>query len=512
FEKIFYRLVGPDVFQSMIRVESAATSEDSTETAAALTDYQSISIPVVSQADARLLQDVLEFYDLFAAQNEDRPELQFNSAVAYRHVGDIHLRLGQLDEARDAYIRAIQQYKRQATDHEKEIASIRNQLGQVYANQRMLTAARDSYSLVIEALEKAEGTPRFEDQRWRYELARAHDFMGSLGTRQREEGREAARRNSRSRRGPEGRRGPEARRRPPGSRRRDNPRRLAARLHGPSSEERRNHHATAQRLLAKLIEESPDKSEYKLAKARSCRNFASYLSRSRNQESKDQAPVLVQEAIEILEALVDESTQLPHFRFELAETLISIRPSRSDTTESQERADHRAGRLWSNRVERAEKILRTLRDKYPTVHSYTEGLARALHERHHILMRKRERVLGIATLRESIGLLEGLRERWPANAEYLRTIAERRMAYAGLLERESDPSGLGLNPALEQIQKSITEFETFRNAKFASPPGSEQGLVSRYRLMARILDRLGRIDEAEAARTKSRQLQEGSGR
>jgi tetratricopeptide (TPR) repeat protein len=498
FEKIFQRLVGPDVFQSMIHLDSTEASEDSNDA----TEYLSVSIPVVPQKDAKLLQDVLEFYDLFAAQNKDHPELQFNSAVAYHHVGDIHLRLGQLSEAQTAYIKAIQQYQRQPSDHEKYVAGVRNQLGQVYANQRMIPAAQESYSLVIASLGKAEGTPQFEDHRWRYELARAHDFMGSLSTRAHQEGREGGRRPGRGRRGPPDRRGPEGRRRSSNPRRRETPLRPNAENPARSnSTERAQHHQSAQRLLSTLMVDAPDKAEYRLAKARSCRNYARFLGRSRSNESQAKTQALLQEAIQLLETLVRDYPNLAHYQFELAETWISVRPSRSQNLESSARQN------WLQQVGRADKTLRSLHGKYPTVPSYAESLARVFYERHHINMQQQNSTAAISALIECIQLLEGLVKRWPNNTSYLRKLSERRMAYAGVLERASNPSSADLAEAAKQLRTSISEYELLKAGQSSpSRTSSLLGLVSRYRRLERILDQQGDSAGASAARQKLQAL------
>jgi serine/threonine protein kinase len=498
FEKIFQRLVGPDVFQSMIHLDSTEASEDNNDA----TEYLSVSIPVVSQKDAKLLQDVLEFYDLFAAQNKDHPELQFNSAVAYHHVGDIHLRLGQLSEAQTAYIKAIQQYQRQPSDHEKYVAGVRNQLGQVYANQHMIAAAQESYSLVIESLSQAEGTLRFEDHRWRYELARAHDFMGSLSTHAREAGRDGGRRPGRGRRGPPDRRGPEGRKRNPNPRRRETP--LHPNAEDPArsnSTERAQHHQSAQRLLSTLMEDAPDKAEYQLAKARSCRNYARFLGRSRSNESQAKTQALLQEAIQLLETLVRDYPNLAHYQFELAETWISVRPSRSQNLESSTRQN------WLQRVGRADKTLRSLHGKYPTVPSYAESLARVFYERHHINMQRQNSTAAISALMECIQLLEGLVKRWPNNTSYLRQLSERRMAYAGVLERGPNPSSAHLAEATKQLRASISEYELLKTGQ-NSPgrPNSLLRLVSRYRRLERILNQQGDTAGASAARQKLQAL------
>jgi eukaryotic-like serine/threonine-protein kinase len=59
----------------------------------------------LTSADAALLQTLLVFFDRFAEQN--RANLDSQTANAYRRVGDIQERLGQYDEARAAYQRAL---------------------------------------------------------------------------------------------------------------------------------------------------------------------------------------------------------------------------------------------------------------------------------------------------------------------------------------------------------------------------------------------------------------------
>ncbi len=56
---------------------------------------------------ADLLQDVLQFYDQFAAANETNSRVQIEAAKAHLRVGDIHLRRGESDKAAASYDRAL---------------------------------------------------------------------------------------------------------------------------------------------------------------------------------------------------------------------------------------------------------------------------------------------------------------------------------------------------------------------------------------------------------------------
>ena len=122
---------------------------------------------------------------------------------------------------------------------------MRNQLGQAYANQGMISTARDSYTLVVEALGDENGEPRYSDVRWRYQLGRAYDFLGSLRNMDRERERSGSRRRGRGLRGDPRR---SIRRRRGGGMRRDDPER------GLSNLDRYAHHEKAQAIFAALVE------------------------------------------------------------------------------------------------------------------------------------------------------------------------------------------------------------------------------------------------------------------
>lgn len=61
----------------------------------------------VTADDAAFLEQMLAFYEKFAAQNEENRDLIQESARAYRRVGDIYQLAGDIDSARQAYQRAM---------------------------------------------------------------------------------------------------------------------------------------------------------------------------------------------------------------------------------------------------------------------------------------------------------------------------------------------------------------------------------------------------------------------
>jgi serine/threonine protein kinase len=62
--------------------------------------------PREPEQEAALLQDVLQFYDDFAKENETNSRVQIEAAKAHRRVGDIHQRRRELDTATASYARA----------------------------------------------------------------------------------------------------------------------------------------------------------------------------------------------------------------------------------------------------------------------------------------------------------------------------------------------------------------------------------------------------------------------
>lgn len=77
------------------------------------TDAQPVAnlTPVVTEADAELLERLLQFYIDFAKRNEASPEVAAQTAKAQRRVGDIYQRLGRHEESIAAYENARSQYQ-----------------------------------------------------------------------------------------------------------------------------------------------------------------------------------------------------------------------------------------------------------------------------------------------------------------------------------------------------------------------------------------------------------------
>ena len=85
-------------------VPQTSTAGDQTE-AIALTRS-----PILSREAAALLEEMLPFYDRLAQKTGDSDQLRLETAKANQRVGAIRQRLGQSDEAVQAYRRAIALY------------------------------------------------------------------------------------------------------------------------------------------------------------------------------------------------------------------------------------------------------------------------------------------------------------------------------------------------------------------------------------------------------------------
>lgn len=94
----------PQSVQSDLNADIETENGDAAQPVANLT-------PVITEADAELLNRLLQFYIDFASRNEASPEVASQTAKAQRRVGDIYQRLGRHEESIAAYENARSQYQ-----------------------------------------------------------------------------------------------------------------------------------------------------------------------------------------------------------------------------------------------------------------------------------------------------------------------------------------------------------------------------------------------------------------
>ena len=142
--------------------------------------------PVLSKQAAALLEHMLVFYERLAEQSDDDARMHERVAEANRRVGEIYQRLGNCQEAKASYLRAIEQYTALAGqagvagDYQTEIARIHNELGNVY---RQLQEPQQEYASYQEALSllQSSGADSSTAPQARYELARTYYQLGRRG-------------------------------------------------------------------------------------------------------------------------------------------------------------------------------------------------------------------------------------------------------------------------------------------------------------------------------------------
>ena len=134
-----------------------------------------------SRETAMLLEGLLVFYDRLAAQDDDDPCINRQSAVASRRVGDIRLCLGQLDQAEKEYRRAVEKLTalRGQTpadlDIDTELARSHNEIGNVRSARRDARRAYESHLAALGVLQSH--TPDSPTAEYQYELARTFYFL-----------------------------------------------------------------------------------------------------------------------------------------------------------------------------------------------------------------------------------------------------------------------------------------------------------------------------------------------
>jgi len=239
-----------------------------------------------SEETASLLEGLSVFYDRLAEQTGDDFDVQQQSAIAGRRVGDIRQRLGHLDAAEEEYSRAIARLA--ALDagnpgHSEcrlELARIYNELGNIYSARLESGAAYAAHQkalAVIQQMGPERGLPaesRFELARTLYLLANKHTI--DLGDRRGES--------------PPG---------SPGSR----PRRYSS----------RECRAAAVRLLEQLAAENPNIPDYRFFLALCLRPPGAAVTGAAEQADR-------RRAVAILENLSSGFPEVDDYRYELAAT------------------------------------------------------------------------------------------------------------------------------------------------------------------------------------------------
>jgi tetratricopeptide (TPR) repeat protein len=133
---------------------------------------------------AVLLENLLAFYDILAAQGGDDRCLVLQSAAATRRVGDIRLCLGQIYRAEQEYQRAAEKLTALRTqipadiEVSTELAHCQNEIGNVCSARREADRAYAAHQAALGILQSCPPVPQ-PSAEYRYELARTLYFLAS---------------------------------------------------------------------------------------------------------------------------------------------------------------------------------------------------------------------------------------------------------------------------------------------------------------------------------------------
>ncbi|MEM7261566.1 MAG: protein kinase [Planctomycetota bacterium] len=395
----------------------------------------------VSHSTAKLLERMLTIYDRFADLGTDDPHLQREAARATRRVGDILLRLGKTDEARQRYETALARFQMLEAEGSLtavfagEIPRIHNALGDLYAVSHQPREARAAYRNAIEVLEKMHAAES-DLPEMRYELAHAYSALG----------REPA---------------------PPGrSNRRSN-----------------DQLARAIEMLKKLVTQHADVPEYRHLLA-SC-----YLTTSLRHDyyaSMEGAVLSFESAVQILEALVEEFPDVADYRHELVRIYAGGRRDRLP-------------RFVVEHPKLVERYLRALdfseeltRD-FPGVAEYASSHGQVLHRLGSHYTREELYDLADEMLGEAVAVAVKSAQAFPKIPAFLQIAARARFVRAAIRRR----TGFWVS-AKDELLAAIDTIEAANPDRL--DPGLQHLLSRCLEMLSEVCFRLGDFDLAVESR------------
>ena len=309
---------------------------------------------VINQADAEILQTLLEFFDRFAAEN--RADLTIETATAHQHIGDIRQRLGQFKLAEDAYKQALEIHRSLSKSGKnapiclEAQALILNELGAMAAARGSVRQAIETHTEAMTLLESADAALDLPELK--AELGRTYLLLGSVAmhtgmgsvrdiVQKKSHGMPPTHRSSSS------------------SKRIDKPLR-------PGVSEARKYLPKALDVFVKLSQQEPANPDYQLTLAE-CHRSRAYLGWMEGDSGL--ANQSLETAIAVFDDLVRNHPEKPKFLAELAGTLCFPELSSEETPAE-----------YGARISRSVTICEQLVARYPHVPQYRSLLADSLTE------------------------------------------------------------------------------------------------------------------------------------
>ena len=351
--------------------------------------------PVLSKETAALLEHMLIYYDRLAEQEGNDSQLRRKVADANRRVGDIHRRLGHFEQARKAYLTAIEKYdllKKESPDETTNslaLAKIYNELGSLYWTARWEGDGAMFHNRAKGILEAANAAVTVSPQE-RYELARTYYFLGRGGPPEAVPGQ-----------------GPPDDDRPA-------PPKSEPEGYNPTGVEGNNSSSPGQRysnqeylqhaihVLKYLIAASPSVPVYRHLLACCYRDLLPGRPEADGQPAVDPQS----KGIEILEKLVEDFPEVPDYRHDLSKAY-----ARVDPRDPQFSDGHNS--IVEERLQKAIRILDRLTGENPNVPDYAASEVQTLYMLSEVLRRTGSPDDGETSLRTALSRQSALVAQYP---------------------------------------------------------------------------------------------------
>jgi len=417
----------------------------------------------LSDADAEIVQSLLQFYDQFAAKNAASSVVDFATARVHRRIGDIRSRLGHYDQAVSALRQALDTLGELRDTQPTDMALLRfevqtcNALGAALLKsgdfQRSLEAHRQAQELL------ATVAPAMSDQRdLRYEQALTLEALVLT--------RSEAFLDQQHRRGP---------------------RRPGQVPPSTAPPEIQAEFRQAIQLLDRLLQEEPQNADYLLTLARCHRSL---LPVAWTLDGSRSAATAKQQAIDILKQLANQKPDDPAIQFELSDTLAMT--AQADASQPLPDADVAV-------LQQALQLVSSLREKCPTAPEYAILQANVRQKLGTHFLAAKQWTDAQDHLMRAAEELERLVVSFPANPLLQTSLARVRWELADSLQRQGT-----LTSSRELLEKAIAEYRAFRGSE-AGRRASAGMLAGLYRELARVLEQLGEKQlSMEASETADR--------
>ena len=473
-----------EIFERFAPDRSVARSE-AEPAGAAGADARTLVQPVLSTETAALLEHMISFYARLAQAGAGDVELRQKVADAHRRVGDIRQRLGQAEQAEDAYLQALEQYQQLQRERPGdpavvcEVGRIHNEVGNVQWARGRPAAAHAAYRKALEALAALPLEPSPPAQ-FRFELARTYYFLGKRPGRESGPGPPDPKAEPDR---PDG--GRPGRPPPPPHTKGDRPDPDFGPETMPDREPRDVNLNKAIAILEPLVGQYPAVPEYRLMLARCYREFPP-------QEPGRPTPSVqdpLDKATAVLEKLAEDYPDVSDYRYELSETLATPRIQGPRFIPADDPAAER-------RLRQALEISQELAREHPNIPDYASAQIHIHHKLAHVLRDTGRAEEAEADLRTALDLQTVLVRQLRAVSSYHVWQAVIQESLADLQRERGE-----LNEARTLLEAAVA---TLRDCQARERTSAYQHLLVRnYENLADVLDRLGERELAAAARRQA---------